>query len=88
MSDDLVAICEALLFVAGDPLTLPELAAAAEVDEGAVQEALAELERRLAERGAGVVLDRTGPRLRPAGRSRRPRPRRPAACRRVLPSAG
>ena len=63
MSDDLVAICEALLFVAGDPLTLPELAAAAEVEEGAVQEALAELERRLAERGAGVVLDRTGPRL-------------------------
>jgi segregation and condensation protein B len=63
VSDDLVSICEALLFVAGDPLTLPELAAAAEADEDAVQAALTELERRLTERGAGVVLDRTGPRL-------------------------
>ena len=63
MSDDLVSICEALLFVAGDPLTLRELAAAAEADEDAVQAALTELERRLTERGAGVVLDRNGPRL-------------------------
>ena len=62
MSDALVAACEALLFVAGEPLTVSELAVAAEVDEGLVEAALSELERRLAERGAGVVLDRTGAR--------------------------
>jgi segregation and condensation protein B len=50
------------LFVAGEPLTVPEIAAAAEVDEQSVPGALAELERRLAERGAGVVLDRAGAR--------------------------
>jgi segregation and condensation protein B len=62
LSEALVAACEAMLFVAGDPLTIPELAAAAEVDEGAVESALVQLERVLAERGAGVVLDRTGAR--------------------------
>jgi segregation and condensation protein B len=60
---DLVAACEAMLFVAGDPLTVPELAVAAEVDEEAVTAALGELEARLAERGAGVVLDRAGSRF-------------------------
>ena len=60
MSDALVAACEALLFVAGEPLDLHDLASAAEADEQAVAHALDELERRLAERGAGVVLDRTG----------------------------
>jgi segregation and condensation protein B len=60
VSDALVAACEAMLFVAGEPLDLSELAAAAEVDEGAVERALADLERRLEERGAGVVLDRAG----------------------------
>lgn len=62
MSEALVSACEALLFVAGEPLTVPEIAAAAEVDEQSVPGALDELERRLAERGAGVVLDRTGAR--------------------------
>lgn len=62
MSDELVAVCEALLFVAGEPLTVPDIAAAAEAEEQAVSGALDELERRLAERGAGVVLDRTGAR--------------------------
>jgi segregation and condensation protein B len=60
VSDELVAACEALLFIAGEPLSLGELAAAAEADEGGVERALDELERRLAERGAGVVLDCTG----------------------------
>ena len=32
MSEALVSACEALLFVAGEPLTVPEIAAAAEVD--------------------------------------------------------
>jgi segregation and condensation protein B len=58
-----VAACEALLFVAAEPLALHEIAAAAEVDEESVERALAELERRLEERGAGVVLDRTGTRF-------------------------
>ena len=43
MSDDLVAVCEALLFIAAEPLALTELAAAAEVDEDALEPALAEL---------------------------------------------
>jgi chromosome segregation and condensation protein ScpB len=60
VSDDLVACCEALLFIAAEPLALDELAAAAEADEQAVAAALAELEGRLADRGAGVVLDRAG----------------------------
>ena len=60
MSDALVAVCEAVLFIASEPLDLAELAAAAEVDEDAVERGLNELERRLAERGAGVVLDRAG----------------------------
>ncbi|HEY3612810.1 MAG TPA: SMC-Scp complex subunit ScpB [Gaiellales bacterium] len=60
MSDPLVAVCEAMLFVAAEPLALGELAAAAEVDESAVEQALEGLERSLAERGAGVVLDRSG----------------------------
>jgi segregation and condensation protein B len=62
MTEALVAACEALLFVAGEPLTAYELAAAAEVEEALVESALDELEQRLAERGAGVVLDRTGAR--------------------------
>ena len=60
MSDELVAVCEALLFIAAEPLAPHELAAAAEADEEAVERALDELERRLSERGAGVVLDRAG----------------------------
>jgi segregation and condensation protein B len=59
VSDELTAVCEALLFVAADPLALSELAAAAEADEDAVARALDDLERRLAER-SGVVLDRSG----------------------------
>jgi segregation and condensation protein B len=62
VSDALVSACEALLFIASEPLTLDELAAAAEADEQSVERALAELEQRLAERGAGVVLDRAGAR--------------------------
>jgi segregation and condensation protein B len=60
VSDALVAACEAMLFVAAEPLALSELALAAEVDEAAVEGALSDLERALAERGAGVVLDRSG----------------------------
>jgi segregation and condensation protein B len=62
VSDALAATCEALLFIASEPLELAEIAAAAEADEQSVANALDELERRLAERGAGVVLDRTGTR--------------------------
>jgi segregation and condensation protein B len=60
VSDALVAACEALLFVAAEPLAVSEIALAAEVDESAVEAALTALERSLAERGAGVVLDRSG----------------------------
>jgi segregation and condensation protein B len=60
VSDALVAACEAMLFVAAEPLSLSELAAAGEVDEAAVEQALEGLERALAGRGAGVVLDRSG----------------------------
>jgi segregation and condensation protein B len=60
VSAALVAACEAMLFVAAEPLAISELALAAEVDEAAIEGALSELERTLAERGAGVVLDRSG----------------------------
>jgi segregation and condensation protein B len=60
VSEALVAACEAMLFVAAEPLALGEIALAAEVDEAAVERALTDLERSLAERGAGVVLDRSG----------------------------
>lgn len=60
MSDALAAACEAMLFVAAEPLALSEIALAAEVDEAAVEQALEALERSLAERGAGVVIDRSG----------------------------
>jgi segregation and condensation protein B len=63
VSDALVAACEALLFVASEPLALHEIAAAAEADEQSVERALDDLERRLLERGAGVVLDRSGARF-------------------------
>jgi len=63
VSDDLTAACEALLFVAAEPLALSELAAAAEAGEDEIERALADLERRLLERGAGVVLDRSGGRF-------------------------
>ena len=62
MSEALVAACEAVLFVADEPLDLHELALAVEADADAVEAALDALERRLAERGAGVVVDRTGAR--------------------------
>ena len=52
VSDGLVAACEALLFVASEPLALHEIAAAAEADEEAVEPPSVELERRLEERGA------------------------------------
>jgi segregation and condensation protein B len=60
VSDALAAVCEALLFVAAEPLALSDLALVAEAGEDEVERALDELERRLAERGAGVVLDRSG----------------------------
>ena len=60
---DLVATVEALLFVAAEPLSLGDLAVAAESDEIAVERALEQLEERLAGRRAGVVLDRAGGRF-------------------------
>jgi segregation and condensation protein B len=60
MSDALVAACEAMLFVAAEPLALSEIALAAEVGEAEAEQALIGLERSLAERGSGVVLDRSG----------------------------
>jgi segregation and condensation protein B len=60
VSDALVAACEAMLFVAAEPLALSELAFAAEGGEAEVEQALSALERSLVERGAGVVLDRSG----------------------------
>jgi segregation and condensation protein B len=60
MSDALAAACEAMLFVAAEPLALSEIALAAEADEAAVEKALEALERSLVERGSGVVIDRSG----------------------------
>jgi segregation and condensation protein B len=60
VSEALAAACEAMLFVAAEPLALSEIALAAEADEAAVEQALEVLEHVLAERGAGVVIDRSG----------------------------
>ncbi len=55
---DLVAVVEALLFVAAEPLSRGDLAVAAEADETAIDRALEELQDRLAGRRSGVMLDR------------------------------
>jgi segregation and condensation protein B len=55
---DLVAVVEALLFVAAEPLSLGDLAVAAEADETAIDRALEELQDRLTGRRSGVALDR------------------------------
>ena len=47
---------EAILFVAETPITVGELAEVVEAPLGDVEEALAEIERGLTERGSGIVL--------------------------------
>ena len=54
--NELARIVEALLFLAPDPLTVSELADAAETSEGEVVEALARLREHYAEGFRGVVL--------------------------------
>ena len=54
--NELARIVEALLFLAPDPLTVSDLAVAAEVSEGEVVEALARLREHYAEGFRGVVL--------------------------------
>jgi segregation and condensation protein B len=54
--NELARIVEALLFLAPEPLTVPELADAAEAGQGEVVEALARLREHYAEGFRGVVL--------------------------------
>jgi segregation and condensation protein B len=54
--NELARVVEALLFLASEPLTVSELADAAEVGEGEVVEALARLREHYAEGYRGVVL--------------------------------
>jgi segregation and condensation protein B len=56
-ADELARTIEALLVVAGQPLSAVDLAAAAEVDEGQVEESLALLGERYAEGRSGIVLE-------------------------------
>jgi len=53
---DLLRVLEALLFLSSEPITVPELAEAAQVSEGEVVEALARLREHYAEGWRGVVL--------------------------------
>jgi segregation and condensation protein B len=54
--NELARVIEALLFLSSEPLTVSELADAAEVGEGEVVEALARLREHYAEGYRGVVL--------------------------------
>ena len=54
--NELARVVEALLFLSSDPLTVEDMAAACEVGEGEVIEALARLREHYAEGWRGVVL--------------------------------
>jgi segregation and condensation protein B len=58
MSGELTHVVEALLFVSGEPLTIADLATAAEAPPERVERALDALAERHAEGRSGVVLDR------------------------------
>ncbi|MEO9175006.1 MAG: SMC-Scp complex subunit ScpB [Gaiellales bacterium] len=58
MSGELTHVVEALLFVSADPLSVAELAAAAEAPPERVERALDALAERHAEGRSGVVLER------------------------------
>ena len=58
MSGELTHVVEALLFVSGEPLTVAELATAAEAPPERVERALDALAERHAEGRSGVVLER------------------------------
>ena len=58
VSGELTHVVEALLFVSGEPLTIAELAAAAEAPPERVERALDALAERHAEGRSGVVLER------------------------------
>jgi segregation and condensation protein B len=82
---DLDRAVEALLFLSGDPLTVPELADAAQAGEGQVVEALARLREQYAEGFRGIVLREvaggfalaTDPAAEPAARRLLAKPRTP-----------
>ena len=83
--NQLVRVVEALLFLSAEPLTVSELAEAAEVSEGEVVEALARMREHYAEGWRGVVLREVGgghalvtdPVAEPAARRLLTRPRTP-----------
>lgn len=54
----LSATVECLLFVAGEPLAIPDIARAAGVEESAAQAAVDDLQRRLEESGSGLQVVR------------------------------
>jgi segregation and condensation protein B len=58
MSGELTHVVEALLFVSGEPLTIADLATAAEAPPERVERALDALAERHAEGRSGVVLER------------------------------
>ena len=77
MSGELTHVVEALLFVSAEPLTVAELATAAEAPPERVERALDALAERHAEGRSGVVLERvagvatgSAPRRRPPTRAR------------------
>src|SRR5437762_871890 len=52
----LSAAVECLLFVAGEPLTIPDVARAAAVEDSVAEAALQDLQRRLEESGSGLQV--------------------------------
>ena len=54
--NDSLAILEAVLFAAGDPLSLPEIADILELDENKTRGLLSELENELKTKNSGIIL--------------------------------
>jgi segregation and condensation protein B len=83
--NELARIVEALLFLSSEPVSVPDLAEAAEVGEGEIVEALARLREHYAEGYRGVVLREvaggftlaTDPVAEPAARRLLAKPRTP-----------
>ena len=61
MTPDLQAAVEAVLFVAEEPVPVPELARVLDTDTAGVAAALDALGTALSQRGSGLVLRETGP---------------------------
>ncbi len=59
-NNEIISVCEAILFAAGEPLEVARIAEALELDITETETALAQLEAKLVERESGICLLRLG----------------------------